>query len=95
MDKQKPIKLEYNEGCMSWGTYINDVPLSDYSLEDLKSLAKELIDSIGDGQNNYYIFQQFFDSFIMEKGEYENLGKCEECGDFIDKYTYIYDSNKK
>ena len=65
MDKQKPIKLEYNEGCMSWGTYINDVPLSDYSLEDLKSLAKELIDSIGDGQNNYYIFQQFFDSFIL------------------------------
>ena len=75
MDKQKPIKLEYNEGCMSWGTYINDKPVVDYPLEDIKNLVKDLIDSM--------------------EGIYENLGKCEECGDFIDKYTYIYDSNKK
>ena len=45
MDKQKPIKLEYNEGCMSWGTYINDKPVIDYPLEDIKNLVKDLIDS--------------------------------------------------
>ena len=95
MDKQKPIKLEYNEGCMSWGTYINDKHVVDYPLEDIKNLVKDLIDSMDNKETNYFVLQKFLEEFIMEEGIYENLGKCEECGDLIDKYTYIYDSNKK
>ena len=74
---------------------INDKPVVDYPLEDIKNLVKDLIDSMDNKGTNHFILQKFLEEFIMEEGIYENLGKCEECGDFIDKYTYIYDSNKK
>ena len=87
--------IEYCEGCMSWGTYIDDKPVGNYNIEELKKITHSLIDKINeDTPNKEYIFQEILSVIARETGEYVNLGVCECCGDTIEKYV-IYVSDKK
>lgn len=88
--------LEYCEGCMSYGTYINDKPVLDCDIEELKKIAHILVDNIDKNTNNaHYIFQEVISSFVQEQGKYMNLGVCECCGDIIEKYTMHVSDKKK
>lgn len=87
--------IEYCEGCMSWGTYIDNKPIRDYNIEELKKITYSLIDKIDKNTpNKEYIFQEILSVIARETGEYINLGVCECCGDTIEKYV-IYVSDKK
>lgn len=78
------LKIEYTDGCCSTGIYINDKALTSIEFNELKEIAKKVIDKL----NSVWPIQEFLIAVAEEAGEYKNLGTCEECGDTIYKYTY-------
>ena len=56
----------------------NDVKL-DLSNEERKDVLLKIIQS----QNNFNNCQEIFTSLVQEFGQYNFLGHCEDCGDYI------------
>lgn len=79
------MKIEYYEGCTVSGVFIDDKPLAHFTIEELRSIIKNMVDSV----DEIYPFYEFFSELAQSQGTSENLGTCEQCGDIIDKYTYI------
>lgn len=82
--EEKKTKIEYWDGCTTTGVYINDEGLTSMDFEEIKKLAKEVIDKI----DRVYPIQEFLIAVAEELGVYEDIGTCEQCGDTIYKYTY-------
>ena len=53
------------------------------NVEDFKSVIHKLIDK----QNDLGTLQSIWIDLIQQQGEYEDLGHCSCCGDYITKYT--------
>ena len=78
------MKIEYSEGCTTTGVYIDNKPLVDLSIEEQKEVLLKVLKHL---KNPSYSIQEFLISAAEEEGEFEDLGVCEECGDWITKYT--------
>ena len=78
------MKVEYYDGCTTTGVYIDNKPLVNLSIEEQKGVLLKVLNSL---KNPTYSIQQFLISATEEEGEYEDLGQCEECGDYITRYT--------
>ena len=78
------MKIEYSEGCTTTGVYIDGNPLVDLSIEEQKEVLLKVLAYL---KNPSYSIQEFLISAAEEEGEFEDLGVCEECGDWITKYT--------
>lgn len=79
------MNIEHITGCVSEGTYIDDKPLNNYTVEELRELVKKAIDHV----DCPYVFQAFFESLAIEQGTLEYSDYCEQCGDTTDKYIFI------
>ena len=55
----------------------------DLSIDKVKDTIKTLINK----ETDLGLLQSILIDFIESKGDYEDLGTCEECGDTISKYT--------
>ncbi len=51
--------------------------------EDVKTVIKKLVDN----ENDLGLLQMMFEYLMESQGKYENLGQCESCGDYIERYT--------
>ena len=80
----KDMKIEYMTGHYSME--IDGVEFVDLSREQQIKIVHELVDKVKDSA----ILQEIVERIMESIGDYENLGECETCGDYIEKYTYSF-----
>ena len=49
--------------------------------------VKEIIKALVDHTNDVGTLQMIIEELLETQGDYEDLGQCEECGDWVTKYT--------
>ena len=77
------MKLEYTDGCVCTSLTIDGKETIDMNVEDFKSVIHKLIDN----ENDLGTLQHIWIVLMEQQGKYEDLGQCEECGDYIARYT--------
>ena len=77
------MKLEYTDGCICTSLTIDGKETIDMNVEDFKSVIHKLIGN----ENDLGTLQHIWIVLMEQQGKYEDLGRCEECGDYITKYT--------
>lgn len=80
------MKCTFTEGCICGGSMVDDKNFTLLPIERQKEVIKILI-----GRNDDPGFlQSVFDDLVMNLGNYESIGHCDECGDDIDEWTYEF-----
>lgn len=77
------MKLEVTEGCTAYSYEVDGEEWRDLTNDDRKYVLLNIINS----QDNFDNCQHIFTSLVQEFGEYENLGSCDQCGDYVSRYT--------
>ena len=77
------MKLEYTDGCVCTSLTIDGKETIDMNVEDFKSVIHKLIGN----ENDLGTLQHIWIVLMEQQGKYEDLGQCEECGDYIARYT--------
>ena len=77
------MKIESVTGCICDSLTVDDVETVDMDKEAVKDVIKKLIDREDDLGTLQYILIDL----VEIQGEFEDLGHCEQCGDWITKYT--------
>lgn len=75
--------LETVNGCICDSITIDGIETIDLSIDKVKDTIKTLINK----ETDLGLLQSILIDFIESKGDYEDLGTCEKCGDTIYKYT--------
>lgn len=75
--------LETVNGCICDSITIDGIETVELSMDKVKNAIKLIIDK----ETDLGVLQSILIDLIESKGDYEDLGTCEECGDFITKYT--------
>ena len=77
------MKIESVTGCTCDSLTINGVETIDMDKEAIKDVIKKLIDR----EDDLGTLQSILIDLVETQGEFEDLGRCEQCGDWITKYT--------
>lgn len=77
------MKLKYIEGCICTSLTVDGKETIDMDIDSLKKVVNKLIDR----ETDFGVIQDIWINLVESQGEYEDLGQCEECGDFITKYS--------
>lgn len=76
------MKINYTSGCTCDSLTIDSKESIDLSPKVIKDTIVKALERIDDISTLQDIL-----TTIAETGEYENLGHCEQCGDWITSYT--------
>lgn len=77
------MKIEITQGCISDSFYVDNDPVRDMALEELQDILTTIINrSINKNDLESLLYY-----YVESNGEYEDLGRCDECGDYISRYT--------
>lgn len=74
------MRITYIDGHYSLDIDGEEFVDIDYNRQ--KEICHKLVDKVSEG-----VLQRFIENACIEMGEYEDLGQCETCGEYIDKYT--------
>ena len=77
------MKIESVTGCTCDSLTINGVETIDMDKEAIKDVIKKLINR----EDDLGILQSILIDLVEFQGEFEDLGHCDQCGDWIAKYT--------
>lgn len=77
------MKLEYTDGCICTSLTVDGKETVDMSKEELKEVICKLLDR----ESDLGVLQDIWRDLVTSQGEFEDLGHCEECGDYITRYT--------
>ena len=77
------MEIEYVTGCICDSLSIDNKETIDMELKELKEVIIKVINNT----DNLAALQGALISIVENTGEFEDLGHCEECGDYIEKYT--------
>lgn len=77
------MKIVNISGCTSDSLTIDDVETIDMDIKDVKEAIKKVIDK----EDDLGVIQSILMDLVESEGEFEDLGHCDECGDWITKYT--------
>lgn len=77
------MKIESVTGCTCDSLTVDDVETVDMDKEAVKDVIKKLIDR----ENDLGTLQSILMDLVETRGEFEDLGHCDQCGDWITKYT--------
>lgn len=77
------MNIKYINGCIDDSLTIDNIE----SVELSPDIIKEAIIRLLDNENDIGTLQSILIDLIESQGDYEDLGQCEECGDWITKYT--------
>lgn len=77
------MKLEYTDGCICTSLTVDGKETVDMSKEELKEVICKLLDK----ESDLGVLQDIWRDLVTSQGEFEDLGHCEECGDYITRYT--------
>lgn len=76
------MKLVSQTGCTSWGIDIDDKDFNECSKEEIRETIKKIIDKTED--DNLF---SLLETLIGTYGEYEDLGQCDQCFDYVSRFT--------
>lgn len=77
------MKIESVTGCTCDSLTVDNVETVDMDKEAIKDVIKKLIDR----EDDLGTLQSILTDLVEIQGEFEDLGHCEQCGDWITKYT--------
>ena len=77
------MKIESVTGCTCDSLTIDNVETIDMDKEAVKDVIKKLINR----EDDLGILQSILIDLVEFQGEFEDLGHCDQCGDWITKYT--------
>lgn len=77
------MKLKYTDGCICTSLTVDGKETVDMSKEELKEVICKLLDR----ESDLGVLQDIWRDLVTSQGEFEDLGHCEECGDYITRYT--------
>lgn len=77
------MKHEYTEGCLQTSLLINNVDVRNLPIGVLKNAILEIVNS----ETDKSVLIDFWCNMVELIGDYEDLGKCSQYGDYISKYT--------
>lgn len=77
------MKHEYTEGCLQTSLLINNVDVRNLPIDVLKNAILEIVNN----ETDKSMLIDFWCNMVELTGDYEDLGKCSQCGDYISKYT--------
>lgn len=78
------MKLEYTDGCVCTSLTVDGKETSEMGREELCSIIHKMLDKVDDEA----VLQQIWMRIMESMGEYEDLGHCECCGDWITNYKW-------
>ena len=77
------MKIESVTGCTCDSLTIDNVETIDMDKEAVKDGIKKLINR----EDDLGVLQSILIDLVEFQGEFEDLGHCDQCGDWITKYT--------
>lgn len=77
------MKIESVTGCTCDSLTVDNVETVDMDKEAIKDVIKKLINR----ENDLGVLQSILINLVESQGEFEDLGHCDQCGDWITKYT--------
>ncbi len=77
------MKIESVTGCTCDSLTVDNVETVDMDKEAVKDVIKKLINR----EDDLGTLQSILIDLVETQGEFEDLGHCEQCGDWITKYT--------
>ena len=77
------MKIESVTGCTCDSLTIDNVETVDMDKEAIKDVIKKLINR----EDDLGFLQSILIDLVEFQGEFEDLGRCDQCGDWITKYT--------
>ena len=77
------MKIESVTGCTCDSLTVDNVETVDMDKEAVKDVIKKLINR----EDDLGILQSILIDLVEFQGEFEDLGRCDQCGDWITKYT--------
>lgn len=77
------MKIESVTGCTCDSLTVDGVETVDMDKKAVKDVIKKLIDK----EDDLGTLQSILIDLVETQGEFEDLGHCEQCGDWITKYT--------
>jgi hypothetical protein len=88
------MELVYSQGCSGDYVSLDNQPIADFveehSIEELEKIFFKVLSKIKETNSITYqmIIDDAMETAIMELGEYEDFGQCEQCGAWCDQYKY-------
>ena len=77
------MKIKSVTGCTCDSLTVDNVETVDMDKEAIKDVIKKLIDR----EDDLGVLQSILIDLVETQGEFEDLGHCDQCGDWITKYT--------
>ena len=77
------MKLQVTEGCTAFSYEVDDKEWVDLTHEECKETLLKLIESCDDCRNLKHVFIDL----MQDLGEFKDLGTCDQCGDYVTRYT--------
>lgn len=77
------MKLEYTDGCICTSLTVDGVETVDMKTEDLQEVICKLVKR----ETDTAILQRIWMNLMESQGDYEDLGHCECCGDWVSRFT--------
>lgn len=78
------MKIEYVYGCVCDSLTIDGVETVDMNIKDVRDCVLSIISRT----NDLSLLQGILIDVAELDGNYEDLGHCDQCGDYINKYIY-------
>lgn len=78
------MKINYTDGCTCYSLTIDGKEVSEMNSKEIQDAVAKLVYKVTDTA----ILQEIIERITESIGDFEDLGTCEECGDWITKYTY-------
>lgn len=77
------MKIEYVYGCTCDSLTIDGVETVNMDIKDVRDCVLNIISKT----NDLSLLQSILSDVAELDGDYKDLGHCDQCGDFICKYT--------
>lgn len=77
------MKIKSVTGCICDSLTVDNVETVNMDKEAVKNVIKKLIDR----ETDLGTLQSILMNLVETQGEFEDLGHCEQCGDWITEYT--------
>lgn len=77
------MKIESVSGCTCDSLTVDGIETVNMEVDKVKEVIKKLVDN----ENDIGTLQSILIDLVETRGDFEDLGNCECCGDWITKYT--------